>query len=66
MGFLHDFDLTQAWLEIERFYDYLRSTFITFFGATISLWNLILSEFVACSLVDVFLYFTKHNSDDDE
>ena len=31
MGFIHDFDLTQAWIEIERFYDYLRTTFITFF-----------------------------------
>lgn len=62
---IFDFDLTQAWIEIEHFYDYLRTTFITFFGATISLWHLIISEYICCSLIDVFLYFTKPHDDDE-
>lgn len=54
---LYTFDLTQAWLECEQFYHYLKNTYISLFGATISLWALICSAFVLVSLMDVFLYF---------
>ena len=30
-------DLSQAWLECENFYHYLKNTYISLFGATISL-----------------------------
>lgn len=50
-------DLSQAWLECENFYHYLKNTYISLFGATISLWALICSAFVLTSLFDVFLYF---------
>ena len=68
---IHDIDLTQAWMEIERFYDILRTTTISLFGMSISLWALILSEYVACSLLDVFFAwfytdkFDKSGADDD-
>lgn len=57
------FDLRQAWNEIQLFYDYLKHTYITWWGASISLWALICSAYVAISLLDVFLFFFKTNGD---
>lgn len=54
---IYNFDLSQAWIECETFYHYLKNTYITLFGMSISLWALICSAYVLVSLVDVFLYF---------
>ena len=54
---LFDFDLTQAWTECQQYINILKNTYITFYGATISYWALILSVYVTVSLLDVFLYF---------
>lgn len=66
MSYFHNFDLTQAWIEIENFYDYLRLTTISLFGLTISLWQLILSEYICCSLLDLFLFWRDRKDDDDD
>ena len=56
---ISNFDLSTAWIECETFYHYLKNTYITLFGASISLWALICSAYVLTSLVDVFLFVKR-------
>lgn len=60
------FDLTQAWKEIQIFYNFLKNTYIQWEGLTVSLWGLICSAFVTISLVDVFLFWYKHHGEIDD
>ena len=60
-----NFDLTEAWSECQTYYNMLKTTYITFYGATISLWALICSAYVVVSLLDVFLYFKNQITADE-
>lgn len=62
---MYNFDLTPAWSEILRLYDFLRTSYISFFGSSVSFWHFILAELVCCALLEVFLYFSKSHHDDD-
>lgn len=62
---MFNFDLTLAWSECQKYYGILKTTYITFYGATISLWGLICSAYVVVSIMDVFLYFKNQISIDE-
>lgn len=62
---IYNFDLTQAWIECENFYHYLKNTYITLFGLSISFWDFICSAYVLVTLIDVFLYFKDMTDTDD-